>query len=148
MNINPNPEIKNIKNNISIKKEEKQIIQNKNNKNNNLFNNQHLLTISEKPDTNSESVENNILRISYIDTHRRTRSNELNLKKYNEEIEYKIYNYTEENKKKTAKIKAILDKNEELQKQKIDSIQKSFDLINLMPEEIKNIIINKLNENN
>ena len=30
----------------------------------------------------------------------------------------------------------------------IDSIQKSFDLINLMPEEIKNIIINKLNENN
>ena len=97
LNINPNPEIKNIKNNISIKKEEKQIIQNKNNKNNNLFNNQHLLTISEKPDTNSESVENNILRISYIDTHRRTRSNELNLKKYNEEIEYKIYNYTEGN---------------------------------------------------
>ena len=30
----------------------------------------------------------------------------------------------------------------------IDSIQKSFDLINLIPEEIKNIIINKLNENN
>ena len=29
----------------------------------------------------------------------------------------------------------------------IDSIQKSFDLINLIPEEIKNIIINKLNEN-
>ena len=28
----------------------------------------------------------------------------------------------------------------------IDSIQKSFDLINLIPEEIKNIIINKLNE--
>jgi hypothetical protein len=29
----------------------------------------------------------------------------------------------------------------------INSIQKSFDLINLIPEEIKNIIINKLNEN-
>ena len=29
----------------------------------------------------------------------------------------------------------------------IDSIQKSFDLINLIPEEIKKIIINKLNEN-
>ena len=29
----------------------------------------------------------------------------------------------------------------------IDTIQKSFDLINLIPEEIKNIIINKLNEN-
>ena len=29
----------------------------------------------------------------------------------------------------------------------IDSIQKSIDLINLIPEEIKNIIINKLNEN-
>ena len=29
----------------------------------------------------------------------------------------------------------------------IDSIQKSFDLINLIPEEIKNIIIMKLNEN-
>ena len=29
----------------------------------------------------------------------------------------------------------------------IDSIKKSFDLINLIPEEIKNIIINKLNEN-
>ena len=29
----------------------------------------------------------------------------------------------------------------------IDSIQKSFDLINLIPEEIKNIIISKLNEN-
>ena len=29
----------------------------------------------------------------------------------------------------------------------IDSIQKSFDLINLIPEEIKNIIIKKLNEN-
>ena len=29
----------------------------------------------------------------------------------------------------------------------IDNIQKSFDLINLIPEEIKNIIINKLNEN-
>ena len=28
----------------------------------------------------------------------------------------------------------------------IDSIKKSFDLINLIPEEIKNIIVNKLNE--
>ena len=28
----------------------------------------------------------------------------------------------------------------------IKSIYKSFDLINLMPEEIKNIIVNKLNE--
>ena len=33
------------------------------------------------------------------------------------------------------------------EEQLIDSIQKSFDLINLIPEEIKNIIINKLNEN-
>ena len=33
------------------------------------------------------------------------------------------------------------------EEQIIDSIQKSFDLINLIPEEIKNIIINKLNEN-
>lgn len=30
----------------------------------------------------------------------------------------------------------------------IDSIKKSFDLINLIPEEIKNIIVNKLNEQN
>jgi hypothetical protein len=30
----------------------------------------------------------------------------------------------------------------------IDSIEKSFDLINLIPEEIKNILVAKLNENN
>ena len=30
----------------------------------------------------------------------------------------------------------------------IDSIKKSFDLINLIPEEIKNIIVSKLNEQN
>jgi hypothetical protein len=30
----------------------------------------------------------------------------------------------------------------------IKSIKKSFELINLIPEEIKNIIVNKLNEQN
>ena len=102
-NLNPNKNqddkiTKNTKENIKDSKipKENKFIPNKNNKNNSFSHEQRLLTITEKPDNTCDS-ENNIRKLSIINTHKRTKSNEINVNKNKEQIEYILYSYTEGN---------------------------------------------------
>ena len=81
------------KNNLSIQ------INNNNNRNQNNINTgyQHLLTITEKADNNSEDSEKSLLKLSSITIHRKTKSKELIKNQYLEDIDTNIYSYSEGN---------------------------------------------------
>ena len=86
---------KNNINNLSI-----QINNNNNNINKNQNNNrsyQHLLTISEKADNNSEDSERSLVKLSSIIIHRKAKSKEASSYQYLEDIETNIYSYSEGN---------------------------------------------------
>ena len=91
--------IKPYKKDTKIEKENNQVLL-RNKRNNSFSNEQHLLTITEKTDNISCDSENNITKLPLINTHKRIKSNEINKKKQFEEIEHKIYYYTEGNIKK------------------------------------------------
>ena len=106
-NLNPNKIQEDNKNNIIAKNtrenkkdskipKENKFIPNKNNKNNSFSHEQRLLTITEKPDNTCDS-ENKIRKLSIINTHKRTKSNDINVNKNKEQIEYIVYSYTEGN---------------------------------------------------
>ena len=86
---------KGYKNNSKILKEDIDI-PNINNKNNGLSNEQRLLTITEKPDNTIDS-EINIRKLSLVNIHKRAKSNDIDMKKNKEQIEYITYSYTEGN---------------------------------------------------
>ena len=80
------------KNNLSI-----QINNNNRNQNNINTGYQHLLTITEKADNNSEDSEKSLLKLSSITIHRKTKSKELIKNQYLEDIDTNIYSYSEGN---------------------------------------------------
>ena len=83
------------KNNLSI-----QINNNiNNNRNQNNINSsyQHLLTITEKADNNSEDSEKSLYKLSSIIIHRKTKSKEIVNNQYLENIDTNIYSYSEGN---------------------------------------------------
>ena len=85
---------KNNINNLSIQ------INNNNNINKNQNNNrsyQHLLTISEKADNNSEDSERSLVKLSSIIIHRKAKSEEASSYQYLEDIDTNIYSYSEGN---------------------------------------------------
>ena len=91
-----NKNIKNYKRDLKIENEDNHGLT-RNNKINNFPKEQRLLTITEKSDNYSSLSENYFPKLSLINAHKRSKSNEIDPKKYIEDIDNKIYSFTEGN---------------------------------------------------
>ena len=91
-----NKNIKNYKRDLKIENEDNHGLT-RNNKINNFPKEQRLLTITEKSDNYSSLSENYLPKLSLINAHKRSKSNEIDPKKYIEDIDNKIYSFTEGN---------------------------------------------------
>ena len=91
-----NKNIKNYKRDLKIENEDNHGLT-RNNKINNFPKEQRLLTITEKSDNYSSLSENYLPKLSLINAHKRSKSDEIDPKKYIEDIDNKIYSFTEGN---------------------------------------------------
>ena len=91
-----NKNIKNYKRDLKIENEDNHGLT-RNNKINNFPKEQRLLTITEKSDNYSSLSENYFPKLSLINAHKRSKSDEIDPKKYIEDIDNKIYSFTEGN---------------------------------------------------